>query len=151
MSAETGRLADVSSFDPEGEKRVVVTGKPPTPVIEICQLLRDHRIGAVVIVDNDNHIEGIFTERDVVACIAENGIEALTQPVNTYMWRNVHSCQLDTTIGAAMDTMNRKRARHLPVEHDGKLAGIVSIGDVVKHQIRAMECEAEFIRSYIAG
>lgn len=129
----------------------VVTALGSDTVMEACQLLYSNHIGAVVIIDADRRIEGIFTERDVVAAIAQRGITCLVEPLSKVMWRNVFSCHRFTSIHGLMEMMNKQKARHLPVEHDGKLAGIVSIGDAVRHHIRAIEYEAEHIRSYIAG
>lgn len=129
----------------------VVTSGPHMLVSDACKVLHEHHIGALVIVDGDRRIQGIFTERDIVASIAEHGMVALAQPVESFMWTNVHRCKPTTGINTLMEMMNTLRARHLPVEKDGRLVGIISIGDAVKHHVRAIECEAEYIRSYIAG
>ncbi len=129
----------------------VITAKPDTTIRDVASLMKDNRIGAVVITDDEDRIAGIFTERDLVACVARTSEHDLRAPVTSVMWPNVHCCTHDTSITTLMDMMSRLRARHLPVERNGRLAGIVSIGDVVRHHIKAIECEAEFIRSYIAG
>ncbi|MBW9113907.1 CBS domain-containing protein [Rhizobium cauense] len=129
----------------------VVTAAGTDTVNDACRLLHSNHIGAVVIVDRENRIEGIFTERDVVAAIAQRGISCMEMQLSEVMWRNVFSCTRTTSINGLMEIMNEQKARHLPVEHDGRLAGIVSIGDAVRHHIRAIEYEAEYIRSYIAG
>ena len=129
----------------------VVTANGVDTVMDACRLLHSNHIGAVVIVDGDSRIEGIFTERDVVAAIAQRGIECMELNLSDVMWKNVFSCTRSTSINGLMDIMNKQKARHLPVEHGGRLAGIVSIGDAVRHHIRAIEYEAEYIRSYIAG
>ncbi|CAH0340848.1 CBS domain-containing protein [Rhizobium sp. CECT 9324] len=129
----------------------VVTASRDTTVLAVCQLLHENHIGAVVVVDSNERIEGIFTERDVVAAISRRGVGCLTQTLRDVMWMNVFRCTRQTSINALMDMMNKHRARHLPVEHNGRLAGIVSIGDAVRHHIRAIEYEAYYIRSYIAG
>lgn len=129
----------------------VVTASPDATVMDACRLLHANHIGAVVVVDGENKIQGIFTERDVVAVIAKGGTEALEGLLEHVMWKNVYCCTKETSVNGLMDAMNRHKARHLPVQANGRLAGIVSIGDVVRHHIRAIEVEAEYIRSYIAG
>lgn len=130
--------------------QVVTAGRDAT-VKDACNLLYANHIGAVVIADAERRIEGIFTERDVVAAIARRGEGSLEEPLAQAMWRNVYCCSRDTSVNTLMDMMNKHKARHLPVESNGRLAGIVSIGDAVRHHIRAMEFEAEYIRSYIAS
>lgn len=129
----------------------VITASRTDTVEHACRLLHSNHVGAVVIVDHENRIEGIFTERDVVAAIAQRGISCMDLRLSETMWKNVFSCSRSTSINGLMDIMNKQKARHLPVEQDGRLAGIVSIGDAVRHHIRAIECEAEHIRSYISG
>ncbi|QFY63341.1 CBS domain-containing protein (plasmid) [Rhizobium grahamii] len=129
----------------------VVTASSANTVKDACRLLHSNHIGAIIIVDHENRIEGIFTERDVVAAIAQRGIACMDMELSEVMWRNVVSCTRATSINRLMDAMNKHRARHLPVEEDGHLAGFVLIGDAVKHHIRAIEYEAKYIRSYIAG
>jgi CBS domain-containing protein len=129
----------------------VVTATETTTLKEVCDILHTNHIGAVVVIDQERRIEGIFTERDLVAAIAKNGAACLDKPLSSAMWRNVYRCAPDISIHALMDMMNRHKARHLAVEIEGRLGGIVSIGDAVRHHIRAIEYEAEHIRSYIAG
>ncbi|THK40039.1 CBS domain-containing protein [Ensifer sp. MPMI2T] len=129
----------------------VVTVTPDVTVHQAATFLHDNRIGAVVVVDPDDQIIGILTERDVVAAIAKYGATCLDSPVSSVMWQNVYCCREEMSIATLMEMMSKLRARHLPVEKEGRLAGIVSIGDVVKHHIRAMEHEAEQIKAYIAG
>jgi CBS domain-containing protein len=129
----------------------VITAPPKATVAEACRLLHDNHIGAIVVVDEQNSIKGIFTERDVVSVIARSGASGLGEDLQRVMWKNVHCCSKDTSINGLMEAMNRYKARHLPVQANGRLAGIISIGDVVRHHIRAIEYEAEYIRSYIAG
>lgn len=118
----------------------VITGTPETMIKDVASLMRDNRIGAVIITDHEDRISGIFTERDLVACVARGGESDLLSPVKSVMWENVHCCSHETSISTLMDMMSRLRARHLPVERNGRLAGIVSIGDVVRHHIKALEC-----------
>jgi len=131
--------------------RQVVTVEPQSVVREAVRLLHENRIGAVIIVKPGDKIAGILTERDVVAAMAKFGADCLDKPVSAVMWSKVHSCNEDMTINDIMEIMNNMRARHLPVERNGRLVGIVSIGDAVRHHIRAIESEAEQIKAYIAG
>jgi CBS domain-containing protein len=131
--------------------RQVVTVDPQAKVRQAVALLSENRIGAVIIVKPGDKIAGILTERDVVAAMAKFGADCLDKTVSAVMWSKVHSCTEDMTINDIMEIMNNMRARHLPVEKNGRLVGIVSIGDAVRHHIRAIEHEAEQIKAYIAG
>jgi CBS domain-containing protein len=131
--------------------RQVVTVDPQTKVRQAIGLLHENRIGAVIIVKPGDKIAGILTERDVVAAMAKFGADCLDKTVSAVMWSKVYSCTEDMTINDIMEIMNNMRARHLPVEKSGRLVGIVSIGDAVRHHIRAIEREAEQIKAYIAG
>jgi CBS domain-containing protein len=99
----------------------------------------------------ENKISGIFTERDVVNAIAKSGPACLDNPVAAVMTAKVYRCNEATTVNELMELMTSRRFRHVPVETSGKLAGIISIGDVVKTRIAEVEREAEEIKAYIAG
>ncbi len=118
---------------------------------EAANLLHDKKIGAVIIVGVEGKIAGIFSERDVVTALARHGADALTTPVASVMTTNVFRCNEDATANQLMEVMSTRRFRHVPVEKDGKLVGMISIGDVVKNRIREIEEEAEHIKAYIAG
>ena len=135
----------------EEKGRDVVTLAPSATLAEAAGTLNEKRIGAVVIIGMEGRIAGIFTERDLVHAIARSGASALEQPVSSVMTSNVHRCHESTMIGELMEVMTARCFRHVPVETDGKLAGIISIGDVVKSRIRQVEQEAEEIKAYIAG
>ena len=129
----------------------VATVGPNVTLSEATKILNERKIGAVVVVGMEGRIVGIFTERDLVHAIARQGADALEQPVASVMTANVHRCHEDTTLNELMELMTSRRFRHVPVETDGRLAGIISIGDVVKWRIREIETEAEHIKAYIAG
>ncbi|RVQ00087.1 CBS domain-containing protein [Sinorhizobium meliloti] len=129
----------------------VVTVTAQVTVQQVATLLHENHIGAVVVVDTEEHIVGIMTERDIVASIARYGAACLDKPVSSVMWQNVYCCREEMSVDALMEMMSKFRARHLPVEREGRLAGIISIGDVVKYHIRAIENEAEQIKAYISG
>ncbi len=136
-----------SILDEKG--RAVVTIAPQMTVRQAADLLHENRIGAVVIVDDAQRITGILSERDVVSAVARFGGTALEKPVSSIMTKRVHCCQEESSVNELMDMMSRFRARHIPVEKNGVLAGIVSIGDIVKFRIREIEQEAAHIKSYI--
>ncbi len=130
--------------------RDVVTATPDQTVGEICAVLTEMKIGAIVVHDPDDAIVGILSERDIVHVIASNGTDALVMPVKSVMTAKVMTCSEDETIIAVMERMTRGRFRHMPVVRDGALIGVVSIGDLVKFRIEQAEREAEEMRSYIA-
>jgi CBS domain-containing protein len=128
----------------------VVTVGPDEKLAEAARMLSERGIGALVITRSGGRVAGILSERDIVACIAKMGAQALEQPVTAAMTAKVSVCQEHNTINEVMQIMTRGRFRHLPVVKDGALDGIVSIGDVVKRRIEEVEQEAEAIRTYIA-
>lgn len=131
--------------------RNVVTGGPQLTVRQAAVYLHENHIGAIVVVDRTDHIAGIVTERDIVAAVARNGAECMDKPISSIMWGNVYRCGETETVDDLMERMSKLRARHIPVEKDGRLVGIISIGDVVKSHIRAIKHEADAIKAYIAS
>lgn len=131
--------------------RAVITVEPQESVAAIAKILHQNGIGGVVVSDSSLKILGIFTERDFVRVLSHFGEAGLAKPVQEVMTRDVISCREDSTTDQLMTTMTGGRFRHVPVENDGKLAGIISIGDVVKARIREVEKEAHEIKAYIAG
>jgi len=117
---------------------------------EVVSELASHKIGAIVVVEDVDEIVGIISERDVVRAIAERGTEVLSEPVGSIMTSEVMTCEDSETIHDVMARMTRGRFRHLPVEKNGRLTGIISIGDVVKARIEEVEREAEEMRTYIS-
>ncbi|MDQ3113094.1 MAG: CBS domain-containing protein [Actinomycetota bacterium] len=126
----------------------VVTISPDAPVSELVHVLGEHNIGAVVVSGDGTTVEGIVSERDVVRQLARSG-DALAAPVSTIMTREVSSCTPQATIDELMHLMTEHRIRHVPVVVDGRLTGIVSIGDVVKMRIGELEFEREQLSTYI--
>ncbi len=131
--------------------RDVVTTSETTTIAEATASLAKHKIGALVIIDDDRRIVGIVSERDIVRAIAGSGSTALTQPLGAVMTRSVVTCSENETINDVMTRMTRGRFRHLPVVDNGRLVGIISIGDVVKARIEQVEREADEMRAYIAA
>jgi CBS domain-containing protein len=131
--------------------RAVITVQPSQTLSEIAAILAKHRIGAVVVVDKTGQIAGIVSERDVVRGLAAEGAAALSRPASDIMTEKVRTCAPRDTEAELMGLMTELRVRHLPVIEDGKLAGMISIGDVVKLRIETIELEAEELKSYIAS
>ena len=131
--------------------RDVMTLEVNATVAQAVKLLAQHRIGALVVAAPDGTIRGIVSERDIIRHIAEDGVDVLAEKVERIMTANVKVCSENHTVHDVMEMMTRGRFRHLPVERDGKLAGVVSIGDVVKRKIEDAERETEAIKTYIAS
>ena len=128
----------------------VLTLGPNETLSDAIRTLAERRIGALVITNGDRKIVGIQSERDIVRVMAREGAGALDLPVRSAMTPKVRICNENHTVNEVMEIMTEGRFRHLPVEKDGQLHGIVSIGDVVKRRIEDVEREAEEIRAYIA-
>jgi CBS domain-containing protein len=115
---------------------------------EAVELLGERRIGAVLAMDG-GEVAGIFSERDLVYCLREHGAQVLDWAVSRAMSTPAIHVEPSTTVLSALALMTQRRIRHLPVVDGGSLAGIVSIGDLVKYRIEGIEREAEAMRSYI--
>ena len=127
----------------------VITIAPEALVIDMLTLLKDNNLGAVVVSDDGRRISGIVTERDVVRKLVD-GPDFLDAPVSSIMSSDVLTCKPDDSVQSLMTTMTNRRIRHLPVvDEDGELAGIVSIGDVVKSHITQIEFERDQLEGYV--
>ncbi len=122
-----------------------------TSVEEVLNVLADKRIGAILIVHADDSIAGILSERDIVRALANRGASVLEDTASQHMTRDVKTCSESDAITKVMEVMSTGRFRHIPVVEDGRLCGVISIGDVVKKRIEQAEKEAEDIRSYISA
>lgn len=131
--------------------REVVTVTPTMGTEEASRFLADNNIGAVVVLDAKGKIAGILSERDIVRAVAAKGANALKSPISAIMTKKVTTCGESHSIHQVMEMMTDGRFRHLPVEHGGKLGGIISIGDVVRRRIEDVEREAAEIKAYIAS
>jgi CBS domain-containing protein len=107
-------------------------------------------VGAVVVSDASQSVLGILSERDVVRVLGRHGASALEDPVSRHMTPKVITVARDDTIEHVMQTMTEGRFRHVPVVEDGRLIGIISIGDVVKRHVNALDSERQALREYIA-
>jgi len=124
----------------------VITVRPTETVETFAHRLRMARIGAMVVVDDKGHMQGVISERDVVHGIAEHGARCLGMAVADLMTTRVVTCAPGDNIARIARTMTENRIRHLPVIDGGKLAGMVSVGDVVKHRMDEMSLEASVLR-----
>ena len=129
--------------------RDVFTTQPHRTLKEVVDLLAAKGVGAVVVSDAALSVLGILSERDVVRVIASHGASALEDPVSHYMTPKVITVTPEDTIEHVMQTMTTGRFRHVPVVENGRLTGIVSIGDVVKRHVNALDSERQALREYI--
>ncbi|HLN08581.1 MAG TPA: CBS domain-containing protein [Xanthobacteraceae bacterium] len=132
-----------------GKSHDVITIEPTARIETAVGILAEHRIGAVIVTDQDRHILGILSERDVVRALAERGPAMLTEPVAQVMTRKVVTCSESETVSGIMERMTGGKFRHVPVVDRGRLVGVVSIGDVVKYRLSEIERESSALREYI--
>ncbi|MDO8289095.1 MAG: CBS domain-containing protein [Parvibaculum sp.] len=128
----------------------VETVGPDITLGEVARLLSAKRIGAVLVLEGE-HLIGILSERDVIKSIGVAGSEALDRRVREVMTSRIVTCDLNDSVDLLMDMMTEGRFRHLPVVAEGRLVGIISIGDVVKHRMAETVMETEALRLYIAN
>ena len=127
----------------------IITIEPNTNVAAAAKLLAERRIGALVVTGADRRVVGIVSERDIVQELAVHGAASLDLPLTDVMTRKVMTCSPSDTISSVMERMTQGKFRHLPVLEQGRLIGIVSIGDVVKYRLQQMEREQSALRDYI--
>ena len=127
----------------------IVTIEPTARIGDAARTLAERRIGALVVTGAEGRLVGIISERDVVRALAERGLAALELPLAEVMTRKVGTCTCDDAISQIMEQMTQGKFRHVPVVEQGRLVGIVSIGDVVKHRLEEMEREQAALRDYI--
>ena len=130
--------------------REVFTTQPHRTLKEVIDLLASKGVGAVVVSDASMSVLGILSERDVVRVIAQYGAAALDDAVSRHMTAKVITVTRGDTIDHVMQTMTQGRFRHVPVVEDGRLIGIISIGDVVKRHVNMIDSERQALREYIA-
>ncbi len=139
------RIGDVLHAKPSHE---VVTIGPDAGVRELVAKLAEHNVGALIVSSDGTTLEGIVSERDVVRHLHSDGT-VINNTVAAIMTAVVETCDEDTNVDELMKVMTDRRIRHVPVVHDGKLIGIISIGDVVKHRIDQLEFERDQLDSYV--
>jgi CBS domain-containing protein len=128
----------------------VITIAPDARVTDVLAKLAEHNVGALVVARGDD-VVGIVSERDIVRRLNDTGAELLDHPVDTIMTVSVLTTQPDASIDSVAQTMTDQRIRHLPVVDDGRLAGVISVGDVVSSRIRQLEQDRGQLEHYITG
>jgi len=126
----------------------VVTISPDATVRELVALLAEHNVGALIVSSDGTSVDGIVSERDVVRHLHTDR-DLLSAEVRTIMTTDVHTCAPDVDLDDLMSAMTERRIRHVPVVDGGRMVGIVSIGDVVKHKISALQFERDQLDSYV--
>lgn len=129
----------------------VATIAPDDTVAAAVELLRSAGVGALVVSADGEHVDGILSERDIVRGLADHGTSLLGDEVRQICTQKVRTAALRDTVDQLMAAMTSGRFRHLPVEDDGKLVGIVSIGDIVKHRVSELEGLTADLQSYVSG
>ncbi|MBN9443448.1 MAG: CBS domain-containing protein [Bosea sp. (in: a-proteobacteria)] len=130
--------------------REVISVQPHRTLAEAVRVLSEKRIGAVVVMGADGALVGILSERDIIRALGAEGAAALDSAVSRVMTAKVVTCRAQTSVDELMEIMTTGRFRHVPVIENGRVIGIVSIGDVVKHRVAAIEAESQAMRNYIA-
>jgi CBS domain-containing protein len=128
-----------------------ITIKPGAKISEAIGLLSENNIGAVIVSDDGHTVAGILSERDIIHGFQRAGASLLETQVGDLMTTDIQTCMPSDTLRNLLAIMTERRVRHLPVIEDGRLAGIVSIGDVVKMRLDDLVTEAEALRGYISG
>jgi CBS domain-containing protein len=140
------RIGDVLKAKPSHD---VVTIKPDAGVRELIALLAEHNVGALIVsADGGGTVDGIVSERDVVRHLHHDGT-VVNNTVAAIMTADVETCDEDTALDEIMKVMTERRVRHVPVVRDGRLVGIVSIGDVVKHRMDQLQFERDQLDNYV--
>ena len=135
-----------SILDTKGHQ--ILNVEPDAKLSAAVKILGERKIGAVLVM-NQGRLEGILSERDIVRVLGERGAGVLDESVSAVMTRKVVSCKQTDTVAAIMEMMTLGKFRHLPVVEEGKVVGLISIGDIVKWRVREFEMEQEALRDYI--
>ena len=139
------RIADILKAKPDA---TVITIGPDAGVRELLGLLAEHNVGALIVSSDGESLDGIVSERDVVRHLHHDGT-VVNNTVRAIMTELVETAEPTTQLDDLMEVMTRRRIRHVPVVSDGKLVGIISIGDVVKHKINELAFERDQLDSYV--
>ena len=123
--------------------------KADDSIADAVKMLNNKKVGALLVLGDAGEIAGIISERDVVRGLGVKGVALLEQPISSLMTKDVITCDMDRAVDDLMRDMTDHRIRHLPVVENGKLAGVISIGDVVKYRVNELEDESNELREYI--
>ncbi|MTI00813.1 CBS domain-containing protein [Roseibium sp. RKSG952] len=135
----------------EGKGNAVIAVRPNDTIHSVVDILKEKRIGAVVVTDQNGALQGILSERDIVRRMADTPGQTLPQSVQDLMTREVKSCAPDDLLMDVLKTMTEGRFRHMPVISDGSLKGVITIGDVVHFRLKELEYEALRMKQMIVG
>ena len=133
------------------KQQELITIRDGNSLPEACRRLEEHNIGVLIVVSNAESPVGIISERDIVRAFAMKDGNIQNTPVRQAMTVDLITCAPDDNLNYVMNVMTKQRIRHLPVMEDGRLTGLISIGDVVKAQLNESETEIRYLRSYITG
>lgn len=126
----------------------VLTVRPGERIVTLAHRLRQERVGAMIVSEDGENMDGIISERDIAHGVALHGADLLEMHVSDLMTKSVVACKSQDSIGDIARVMTDRRIRHLPVKEGNRLVGIVSVGDVVKHRIDELQMEANVMRDY---
>lgn len=133
-----------------GKGSQVISAKPDDTLHDAARLMAKNRIGAVLVLTDTGGLGGVLSERDIVKALAQHGAEGLQKPVRAFMTAEVVTAGPHDTVEEVMERMTNGRFRHMPVMDEGRLVGMISIGDVVKRRIDVAENEAQALREYVS-
>ena len=133
------------------EGQAVIAVKPDDDVSSAAATLAKHRIGAVIVTGDGASVDGILSERDIVRALGTSGVDCMTRKVRELMTENVVGCEMDDTANSVMERMSDGRFRHMPVIEDGRLTGVISIGDVVNARIKEIQNENAALTGMISN
>lgn len=129
----------------------VVTVAPGCTVREAADVLAQRKIGSVVVSADGQKADGILSERDIVRVLSQSGATILSEPVEKFMTTKLVTCSRDASADAVLSTMTQKRFRHMPVEENGQLVGLITLGDVVKARLQELTMEKDALEGMIMG
>lgn len=144
MSVRAGTIVERKGND-------VVTIEPEAPLHQAAALMAEHDIGALLVSASGGSVDGMISERDIVRCVTRLGPGCMEQPVSEVMTGEVTTCPPSASADHLMKVMTDSRIRHVPVVDDGRLVGIVSIGDVVKSRLDELQVEKDSLEQYVTG
>jgi CBS domain-containing protein len=129
----------------------IITAKPGDTVASAAQTLARHRIGALIVSHDGVSVDGVISERDIVRALGTVGVSCMTLDVQELMTANVIGCQIDETANSVIEAMTNGRFRHMPVMDEGRMVGVISIGDVVKARMDEIQSENTALTEMISN